>query len=141
MESGMNGNRMPMCDELEEKADTLEGVADEMESVEANLAESDEEEEEEISEEEILKLLDEDHKADGGIDAYIEMVLERENAHYADLSQEGKDELYDRKQEDLVDAKRFDGAEARKRELEDSEESWIEEVAGEVEQFTSIEVG
>ena len=40
VESGMN-NRMPICDELEEKADTLDGKADELENV--SLEEFDEE--------------------------------------------------------------------------------------------------
>ena len=38
VESGMN-NRMPICDELEEKADNLESKADDMESAAGNLEE------------------------------------------------------------------------------------------------------
>jgi len=42
VESGMNGNRMPICDELEEKADNLESKADEIESAAGDLEEFDE---------------------------------------------------------------------------------------------------
>ncbi len=41
VEDGMNGNRMPICDELEEKADNLEGKADEIENASGELEEFD----------------------------------------------------------------------------------------------------
>lgn len=52
VEDGMNGNRMPICDELEEKADNLEGKADEIEQAAADLEEFNEEEAEEEAKEE-----------------------------------------------------------------------------------------
>lgn len=42
VESGMNGNRMPICDELEEKADNLDSKADEIESAASELEDFDE---------------------------------------------------------------------------------------------------
>lgn len=136
IESGMN-NRMPACDELEEKADSLESTADEMESAEANLAEREGEDEEEATDDEIVKLLDEDHAKDGGLDAHIEALLEKEVEHYADKSQVAKDELYDAKQAELVEEKR----DSLKEDSDEEIDRWVEEVAGECEQFASIEVG
>jgi len=59
VESGMNGNRMPICDELEEKADNLESKADEIESASSDLEEFDEEEAKDgIDEEELAAEID-----------------------------------------------------------------------------------
>jgi len=51
VESGMN-NRMPICDELEEKADNLDGKADEIEQAAGQLEEFDETQAEEEAKEE-----------------------------------------------------------------------------------------
>lgn len=52
VESGMNGNRMPICDELEEKADNLDSKADEIEQAAGDVEEFDEDQAREEAEEE-----------------------------------------------------------------------------------------
>jgi peptidoglycan hydrolase CwlO-like protein len=133
IESGMN-NRMPVCDELEEKADVLEGVADEMESAESNLPEREGEDPEEMDEDKIKELLDEEH---GDLDDYCAGLLREEDSHFDDLKQEGQDEKVTNKIDELVEAKRDE----LKTEWQEETDRWVDEVAGEVEQFTSIEVG
>lgn len=134
MESGMNGNRMPMCDELEEKADSLEEKADEIESAESSLPELEEEDPAELSDEQITELLEGEH---GDLDSYATELLTEEDEHFGDKSKEGQEELVTNKIDELVEQKRTELKEA----YDQAVEAWVEEVCGEVEQYTSIEVG
>lgn len=62
VESGMN-NRMPICDELEEKADNLESKADEIESAASDLEEFDEDAAREEAEGELDEFKEGDREA------------------------------------------------------------------------------
>lgn len=91
VESGMNGNRMPICDELEEKADNLESKASELESAASELEEFDEDQAKEDAENDL----------EGE-----EMSAEKREAKIEEIVQEKKDDWADEqvsKAEDLTD--------------------------------------
>jgi len=75
VESGMNGNRMPICDELEEKADNLDSKADEIESASSELEEFDEDKAKEEAEEEAGAEIKEGAKDDSAFEAKVEEIL------------------------------------------------------------------
>lgn len=132
MESGMNGNRMPMCDELEEKAQNLEDKADEMDG--GSLPELEEEDPADLTDDQIKELLESEH---GDLDSYATELLTESDEHFTDKPKEGQEELVTNKIDELVEGKRTE----LKEEYEQAVENWVEEVCGEVEEFTNIEVG
>jgi DNA repair exonuclease SbcCD ATPase subunit len=75
IESGFNGNRMPMCDELEEKADNLESKAEEIESAAGDLEDFDEDGAKEEAEAEAESELDE--FAEGEREEKLEELVEK----------------------------------------------------------------
>lgn len=89
VESGMNGNRMPICDELEEKADNLEGKASDLESAASELEEFDEDQVKEDAESEL-----EDVKADEREEKLKEIVQEKKD-EWADEQIEKAEEFTD----------------------------------------------
>ena len=140
MESGMNGNRMPMCDELEEKADHLEGVADELDSAEANLPERDEDEDsvehvDELTDEQVCEMIGVE-SAEGTFEAHLLEHVQGEHDDFDGKSEGDKASILSDARETLIEAKRDELREEAKEKLD----AWVAEVEGEVEQFTSIDV-
>src|SRR4029077_7595774 len=86
VESGMNGNRMPICDELEEKADNLDGKADEIEQAAGGLDEFDEDLAKEEAETEAGEALaeegGEDAKDDSAFDAKVQEILKEKKEEW-----------------------------------------------------------
>jgi len=100
VESGMNGNRMPICDELEEKADNLEGKADELDDAAANIQEFDEDQAKEEAETEAGEAMAEEggdkvEKDDAAFDAKVEEILKEKKDEWADEQVQDAENLTD----------------------------------------------
>lgn len=105
VEEGMNGNRMPICDELEEKADNLDGKADDIEQAAGGLEDFDEDQAEEEAETEAGEAMAEEEgdkveKDDSAFDAKVAEILKEKKDdwieeqvaqvdEYTDISPEG----------------------------------------------------
>lgn len=135
VESGMNGNRMPICDEMEEKADSLESQADDMESAVDEFEER--EEVDDLTDEQVVDLIEEENGDEGGFDGYAEERVRDQTAGFGDLPEGERTELVENMKKELVEEKRAQLKEDEQQAVED----WVEEVASAVEQYTSIEVG
>jgi hypothetical protein len=89
VESGMNGNRMPICDELEEKADNLESKASDIESAAGQLEEFDEDQAKEEAETEAGEAIAEEggdkaEKDDNAFDAKVQEILKEKKDDWAE---------------------------------------------------------
>lgn len=98
VENGMNGNRMPICDELDEKADNLEAKADEIDSAAAELEEFDEDHAKEEAEEEAGEAMADtegDKVDESKLAAKIEEILQTKKDDWADEQAEKAEEFTD----------------------------------------------
>jgi hypothetical protein len=112
VENGMNGNRMPICDELEEKADNLDSKADEIEGVAGDL--------EEFSEE-----------GNGPEDMDDNKIIEKIKE---DDSEFDPAKLSDKEKAEKIEEKRTE----LKEEFDQAQEEWVEEQAAKAEDHTEI---
>ena len=94
VESGMNGNRMPICDELEEKADTLESKASDLESAAAEIEEFDEDQAKEEAENEAREEMGDEAKGDD-FDKKVEEILQGKKDDWADEQASKAEEFTD----------------------------------------------
>jgi hypothetical protein len=83
IESGFNGNRVPLCDEMEEKADNLDSKADEIESAASDIEDFDEDRAKEEAEEEAGEEVAEGQKDDTAIATRAEEILKDKKDEWA----------------------------------------------------------
>lgn len=95
VENGMNGNRMPICDELEEKADNLDSKADEIEQAAGSLEDFDEDQAKEEAEEEAGEEIKEGEKTDDAFDTKVEEILKSKKEDWIEEQVSGVEEFTD----------------------------------------------
>jgi hypothetical protein len=133
IEDGFNGNRVPMCDELEEKADHLDGVADELESAGDNLPELESEEDAEPTDEEIREAIEAEVPEESLAAHVLTNVCTKHGAAWEGLKDEEKGKLIEDETRRLMDEKHDEICQERKEKADELMEEWIDEVAQEVE--------
>lgn len=93
VESGMNGNRMPICDELEEKADNLESKADEIDQAAGDLEEFDEEAAEEEAEAEVDEAEEKDDEIIDNVETRRKMLVGEKKKEWAEEQVSGVEDF------------------------------------------------
>lgn len=100
VESGMNGNRMPICDELDEKADNLDAKADELEDAAGAITEFDEDAAQEEADLEAGEAIAEESEDkaktdDSDFDAKVEEIMRKKKDEWADEQVQDAENLTD----------------------------------------------